>query len=51
MTIATVIGRSRMKGERIVTNLLPYGPEKPRLGLNLKMLLSYILLYLELEYI
>ena len=22
-----------MKGEKIVTNLLPYGPEKPRLGM------------------
>ncbi|XP_023343416.1 uncharacterized protein LOC111712896 [Eurytemora carolleeae] len=33
VTIATVIGRSRMKGERIVTNLLPYGPEKPRAGM------------------
>ena len=30
VTIACVIGRSRMKGERIVTNLLPYPPEKPR---------------------
>jgi hypothetical protein len=30
VTIACVIGRSRMKGERIVTTLLPYGPEKPR---------------------
>ncbi len=30
VTIACVIGRSRMKGERVVTNLLPYGPEKPR---------------------
>ena len=30
VTIACVIGRSRMKGERIVTNLLPYAPVKPR---------------------
>ena len=30
VTIACVIGRSRMKGERIVTNLLPFGPVKPR---------------------
>ena len=33
VTIATVIGKSRMKGERIVTTLLPYGPEKPRAGI------------------
>ena len=33
ITIATVIGQSRMKGERIVTTLLPYGPEKPRAGI------------------
>ena len=33
ITIATVIGKSRMKGERIVTTLLPYGPEKPRAGI------------------
>ena len=32
ITIACVIGKSRMKGERIVTTLLPYGPEKPRGG-------------------
>ena len=32
ITIACVIGKSRMKGERIVTTLLPYGPEKPRAG-------------------
>ena len=33
ITIATVIGKSRMKGERIVTTLLPFGPEKPRAGI------------------
>jgi len=33
ITIACVIGKSRMKGERIVTTLLPYGPEKPRGGI------------------
>lgn len=33
ITIATVIGKSRMKGERIVTTMLPYGPEKPRAGI------------------
>jgi len=32
VTIACVIGKSRMKGERIVTNLLPHGPEKPHDG-------------------
>ena len=32
VTIACVIGKSRMKGERIVTTLKPYGPEKPRGG-------------------
>jgi hypothetical protein len=24
---------TRMKGEKIVTNLVPYGPEKPRSGM------------------
>ena len=33
ITIACVIGKSRMKGERIVVCLLPYGPEKPRGGI------------------
>lgn len=33
ITIACMIGKSRMKGERIVTTLLPYGPEKPRGGI------------------
>jgi hypothetical protein len=33
ITIACVIGKSRMKGERIVTTLLPYGPGKPRAGI------------------
>ena len=33
ITIACVIGKSRMKGERIVTTLLPNGPEKPRGGI------------------
>ena len=28
-----MIGKSRMKGEKIVTNLVPYGPEKPRSGM------------------
>ena len=32
VTIACVIGKSRMKGERIITTLLPYGPERPRTG-------------------
>ena len=35
VTIACVIGKSRMKGARVVTNLLPYGAEKPR-QVNLK---------------
>jgi hypothetical protein len=30
LTIACMIGKSRMKGAKIVTNLVPYGPEKPR---------------------
>jgi len=34
ITIACMIGRSRMKGEKIVTNLVPYGPEKPRTGMT-----------------
>ena len=33
ITIVCVIGKSRMKGIRIVTTLLPYGPEKPRAGM------------------
>ena len=33
VTIACVIGKSRMKGEQFVTTLLPYGPEKPRGGI------------------
>ncbi len=33
VTIATMIGKSRMKGEKVVTNLVPYGPEKPRSGM------------------
>ena len=33
ITIACVIGKSRMKGERIVTTLLPYGAVKPRNGI------------------
>ena len=27
------LGKSRMKGEKVVTNLVPYGPEKPRSGM------------------
>ena len=33
VTISCVIGRSRMKGEQILSFLLPYGPEVPRQGL------------------
>ncbi len=33
VTIATMIGKSRMKGERLVTHLVPYGPEKPGNGM------------------
>ena len=33
ITIACMVGRSRMKGEKIVTHLVPYGPEKPRAGM------------------
>ena len=33
ITIATMIGKSRMKGEKVVTNLKPYGAEKPRSGM------------------
>ena len=33
ITIACVIGKSRMKGARVVTTLLPHGPEKPRGGI------------------
>ena len=33
ITIASVIGKSRMKGEKVVTNLVPYGPERPKNGI------------------
>ena len=33
ITIACMIGKSRMKGEKVVSNLVPYGPEKPRAGM------------------
>lgn len=33
ITIACLVGKSRMKGEKIVTNLVPYGAEKPRSGM------------------
>ena len=33
LTIACMIGKSRMKGEKVVTSLVPYGPEKPRSGM------------------
>ena len=33
ITIACMIGKSRMKGEKVVTTLVPYGPEKPRSGM------------------
>ncbi|XP_071746019.1 uncharacterized protein [Lepeophtheirus salmonis] len=29
VTIACMVGKSRMKGEKVVTNLSPYGPEMP----------------------
>lgn len=34
ITIACMIGKSRMKGEKVVTNLVPYGAEKPRTGMS-----------------
>lgn len=33
VTIASIIGKSRMKGEKLITHLLPYGAEKPRGGM------------------
>nr|XP_040573152.1 uncharacterized protein LOC121122226 [Lepeophtheirus salmonis] len=33
VTIACMVGKSRMKGEKVVTNLSPYGPEMPRSGM------------------
>jgi hypothetical protein len=33
ITIACIIGKSRMKGEKVVTNLVPYGAERPRNGI------------------
>ena len=33
ITIACMIGKSRMKGEKVVTTLMPYGPEKPQSGM------------------
>ena len=47
VTIATVIGKSRMKGERIVTTLLPYGPEKPRAGIVKNVLTDEVYTYLD----
>ncbi len=34
VTIACMIGKSRMKGEKVVTTLMPYGPEKPHSGMQ-----------------
>ena len=33
ITIACMIGKSRMKGEKVVTSLVPYGAEKPSAGM------------------
>ena len=33
VTIASIVGKSRMKGEKLITYLLPYGAEKPRGGM------------------
>ena len=33
ITISVMIGKSRMKGHKIVAYLLPYGAEKPRSGM------------------
>ncbi|CAB4068164.1 unnamed protein product [Lepeophtheirus salmonis] len=33
VTIACMVGKSRMKGEKVVTNLSPYGPEMPCSGM------------------
>ena len=33
ITISVMIGKSRMKGHKVVANLLPYGAEKPRSGM------------------
>lgn len=33
ITIACMIGKSRMKGQKVVTNLMPYSPEKPKTGM------------------
>jgi hypothetical protein len=37
VTIAAVIGESRMKGERMEKYLLPYGPKQPRKGMAEKI--------------
>jgi hypothetical protein len=33
ITIACIIGKSRMKGEKLVTHLVPYGPQNTRSGM------------------
>ena len=33
LTIACIIGKSRMRGEKVITSLVPYGPERPRNGI------------------
>ena len=33
ITIACMIGKSRMKGDKVVTSLVPYGAEKPSAGM------------------
>ena len=40
ITIACMIGKSRMKGDRVVTPLIPYGAEKPSAGM-VKTALEY----------
>ena len=42
ITIACMVGKSRMKGQKVVTNLVPYGPEKPRSGEWHKLPLYFI---------
>jgi hypothetical protein len=34
LTIACMIGKSRMKGAKHVANLVPYGPERPSNGMT-----------------
>ena len=41
VTVACMLGKSRMRGARIVTTLVPHGPEAPRNGMQVLKSLLY----------